>query len=92
MRLYSQLYRVFRQRSQDKYMPIQSKYSNQEFEALMQDVFEALQKHDADRDLSIMVLGNVLSNIFSNQVNVNDRASMVDNFCQVLKKSTTLAS
>lgn len=73
-------------------MPIQSKYSNQEFEALMQDVFEALQKHDADRDLSIMVLGNVLSNIFSNQVNVNDRASMVDNFCQVLKKSTTLAS
>jgi uncharacterized protein YejL (UPF0352 family) len=69
-------------------MPIQSKYSNEEFEALMQDVFVALEKNNADRDLSIMVLGNVLATIFSNQVNEKNRTPMVDSFCQILKKST----
>lgn len=69
-------------------MPIQSKYSNEEFEALMQDVFIALEKNHADRDLSIMVLGNVLATIFSNQVSDENRMSMVENFCRILKKST----
>jgi uncharacterized protein YejL (UPF0352 family) len=69
-------------------MPIQSKYSNEEFEALMQDVFIALEKNQADRDLSIMVLGNVLATIFSNQVSAENRMPMVENFCRILKKST----
>jgi len=54
----------------------------------MQDVFVALEKNHADRDLSIMVLGNVLATIFSNQVSTKNRGPMVDNFCQILKKST----
>ncbi|MBT1451966.1 DUF1414 domain-containing protein [Glaciecola sp. XM2] len=73
-------------------MPIQSKYSNQEFEALMQDVFIALEKNQADRDLSIMALGNVLATIFTNQVNEKNRAAMVDNFCKVLQKTTLSAA
>ncbi|WP_395343842.1 DUF1414 domain-containing protein [Ningiella sp. W23] len=68
-------------------MPIQSKYSNEEFDAVMQDVFVALEKHKASRDLSIMVLGNVLSNIFSQQVNEHARDDMLEQFCSVLKKS-----
>lgn len=69
-------------------MPIQSKYSNQEFEALMQDIFVAIEKNKASRDLSIMALGNVLAMIFSKQVNDNDRDVMVEQFCKVLRKST----
>ena len=70
-------------------MPIQSKYSNQEFESLMQDVYVAIERNKADRDLSIMVLGNVLANIFTHQVSDEKRADMIDQFCHVLKKSTT---
>lgn len=69
-------------------MPIQSRYSNEEFEAVMQDVFVALEQNQSNRDLSIMVLGNVLANIFNNQVNKNSRADMVEQFCNALKKST----
>jgi uncharacterized protein YejL (UPF0352 family) len=69
-------------------MPIQSKYSNEEFEALMQDVFVVLEKNKAKRDLSIMALGNVLANIFNNQVSQEQRQDMVLQFCNALKKST----
>jgi uncharacterized protein YejL (UPF0352 family) len=69
-------------------MPQQSKYSNKEFEAAMQDVFSALEKNNANRDLSIMVLGNVLSNIFTQQVPPENRDTMIDQFCNVLKRAT----
>jgi hypothetical protein len=73
-------------------MPIQSKYSNEEFETLMQDVFVAIDKNKTDRDLSIMVLGNVLASIFKHQVNDANREVMVEKFCSILKKSTLNAN
>lgn len=68
-------------------MPIQSRYSNEEFDALTQEVFLALETHKAKGDLSIMVLGNVLANIFQHQVRQDIRAKMIDQFCDALKKS-----
>ena len=68
-------------------MPQQSRYSNKEFEAAMQDVFSALEKNNANRDLSLMVLGNVLSNIFTQHVAAENREAMVDQFCDVLKRA-----
>lgn len=69
-------------------MPIQSRYSNKEFDALTQEVFLALEKHKAKGDLSIMVLGNVLASIFQHQVNQDVRTVMINQFCDALKKST----
>lgn len=37
-------------------MPQQSRYSNAEFEALMNEIILTLEKNQADRDLSLMVL------------------------------------
>jgi uncharacterized protein YejL (UPF0352 family) len=68
-------------------MPQQSRYSDKEFEAAMQDVFIALEKNNANRDLSLMVLGNVLSNIFTQQVAPQKREVMVEQFCNVLKRA-----
>jgi hypothetical protein len=68
-------------------MPQQSRYSDKEFEAAMQDVFVALEQNNANRDLSLMVLGNVLSNIFTQQVAPQKREAMVEQFCNVLKKA-----
>ncbi|MGQ8363875.1 DUF1414 domain-containing protein [Glaciecola sp. 1036] len=69
-------------------MPVNSRYSDEKFESLMQDIIITLEKHEADRDLSLMVLGNLVANIFVNQVNENNRANMVEQFCSVLKKTT----
>ncbi|MFT5712290.1 MAG: hypothetical protein ACI9DQ_000693 [Glaciecola sp.] len=68
-------------------MPQQSRYSDKEFEAAMQDVFVALEKNNANRDLSLMVLGNVLSNIFAQQVAPQKKEAMVEQFCDVLKRA-----
>ncbi|PKI00095.1 DUF1414 domain-containing protein [Glaciecola sp. 33A] len=68
-------------------MPQQSRYSDKEFEAAMQDVFVALEQNNANRDLSLMVLGNVLSNIFTQQVVQEKRDAMVAQFCDVLKRA-----
>ena len=68
-------------------MPIKSRYSNEEFDALTKDVLLALEKNKAKGDLSIMVLGNVLTTIFTHQVKESSRATMVEQFCTALKKS-----
>ncbi|MDC0602601.1 DUF1414 domain-containing protein [Aliiglaciecola sp.] len=68
-------------------MPQQSKYSDSQFETLMNDIVFALEKNQANRDLSIMALGNVVTNIFLHQVNDSQRQKMAEQFTQVLLKS-----
>lgn len=68
-------------------MPQQSKYSDTEFESLMHDIVIALEKHQAGRDLSLMALGNVITNIFHHQVHQEQRGKMAEHFTQVLLKS-----
>ena len=68
-------------------MPQQSKYSNSQFETLMNDIVFALEKNQAKRDLSLMALGNVITNIFLHQVNDSQREKMAEQFTQVLLKS-----
>lgn len=68
-------------------MPQQSRYSDAEFESLMNDVIMVLEKHGASRDLSLMVLGNVISHIFEHQVPPANREAMVEQFASVLVKS-----
>lgn len=70
-------------------MPQQSRYSNAEFEALMNEVILVLEKNEATRDLSLMVLGNVLTHIFNQQVAPENREAMLEQFTSVLKKSVT---
>lgn len=68
-------------------MPQNSRYTNDEFEALMNEVILTLEKNQADRDLSLMVLGNVITHILNNQVAPENREAMADQFANVLKKS-----
>ncbi|GAC34482.1 YejL family protein [Paraglaciecola polaris] len=68
-------------------MPQNSKYSDTQFEDVMHDIIIALEKHQTSRDLSLMVLGNVITNIFMQQVNASQRSEMADKFTQVLLKS-----
>ena len=52
-------------RDELKIMPIVSKYNNEQFDALMNDLITALEKHKAPVDLSLMVLGNLTTNIIN---------------------------
>ena len=65
----------------------QSKYSDQQFEDLMTSIVGVLEREKADRDLSLMVLGNILTRIFQHQVHEKDRKEMAERFTQVLLKS-----
>lgn len=69
-------------------MPQQSRYTNDQFELIMNDVILTLQKHNADRDLSLMVLGNVVTHIVNTQVAPEQRKALTDQFCAILSKST----
>ncbi|WP_218396494.1 YejL family protein [Alteromonas lipotrueae] len=68
-------------------MPQNSRYTNAEFETLMNKVILTLEENDAGRDLSLMVLGNVITHILQTQVNPDKREAMADQFANVLKKS-----
>ncbi|MBQ4830023.1 DUF1414 domain-containing protein [Alteromonas sp. CI.11.F.A3] len=68
-------------------MPQNSRYTNAEFETLMNKVILTLEENDAGRDLSLMVLGNVITHILQNQVSPDKREAMADQFANVLKKS-----
>lgn len=68
-------------------MPQQSRYSNDEFETLMNNVILTLEEGGANRDLSLMVLGNVITHILNTQVARENREAMATQFADVLKKS-----
>ena len=44
-------------------MAVKSKYQNNQFDTLLQDLFIVLEQHKAPADLSLMVLGNMVTNI-----------------------------
>ena len=71
----------------DLYMPQQSKYSNEEFDALFSDIIGSLEKHQATPDLSLMVLGDTVMNVLQHQVKPKFREEMTEKFCQVLLSS-----
>lgn len=68
-------------------MPQNSRYTNAKFETLMNKVILTLEENDAGRDLSLMVLGNVITHILQTQVSPDKREAMADQFANVLKKS-----
>ncbi|MFC6440318.1 DUF1414 domain-containing protein [Bowmanella sp. JS7-9] len=70
-------------------MPQQSKYSDQQFDALTNDLISVLEKHQASRELSLMALGNIITNILRNQTNAEHRQQMAAKFTEILMKSVT---
>ena len=68
-------------------MPQQSQYDDAKFETILNEVLMCLEKHQATRDLSLMVLGNAITHIFSNKVDERIRPQMVKQFCDVLQRS-----
>jgi uncharacterized protein YejL (UPF0352 family) len=68
-------------------MPIQSKYSSQKIETILDQVMDVLHNNDVSVDLSLMVLGNSITHIINSQVPASKRKAISDKFVKALSSS-----
>ncbi|MBR0573462.1 YejL family protein [Pasteurella atlantica] len=69
-------------------MAIKSKYNNEQLDTLLNELITVLEKNKTPVDLSLMVLGNMVSNILLNNINdPEQREHLADTFSQALKNS-----
>ncbi len=68
-------------------MPQTSRYSDERVEALLTELASVLEKHKAPTDLSLMVLGNMVTNLLNNSVSPAQRQTLARSFAQALQSS-----
>lgn len=68
-------------------MPINSKYSNDKVEQVIQDLLDVLNQHEANVELSLMCLGNATSHIIGHSVPQSQQLKVIESFGQALKAS-----
>lgn len=70
-------------------MPQISRYSDQRVEALLSELLQVLEKDKAPTDLSLMVLGNMVTNLINTSVAPAQRETMVRSFAAALQASVS---
>ncbi|EER46650.1 hypothetical protein AM305_12220 [Actinobacillus minor NM305] len=74
-------------------MAIQSKYKNEQLDKLLKDLFIVLEKHKAPADLSLMALGNMVTNILHNSAKDQaQRERLAEAFATTLKNALKSAN
>ncbi|MGY6772753.1 DUF1414 domain-containing protein [Gallibacterium sp. ZY190522] len=68
-------------------MATHSKYSNKQIELLMNEMISILEKQQAPVDLSLIVLGDMVSNLLLSSVQENKRIELAEAFSQALLNS-----
>ncbi|MFD2166755.1 DUF1414 domain-containing protein [Thalassotalea euphylliae] len=68
-------------------MPIVSKYSNERVEKIIDNLLNVLIEEKAGADLSLMCLGNTITEVVNQQVPAEQREAIVENFAKALKQS-----
>lgn len=67
-------------------MPQLSRYSDEHVEQLLSELLSVLEKHKAPTDLSLMVLGNMVTNLINTSVAPAQRQAIA-NFARALQSS-----
>lgn len=71
-------------------MATKSKFHTKQFDELLTDLIAAVEKHKAPVDLSLMALGNMVSNILNENIqNPSRREALAEAFANALKQSLT---
>ena len=74
-------------------MAIQSKYKSEQLDELLKDLFIVLEKHKAPADLSLMALGNMVTNILHNSAKDQaQRKHLAEAFATTLKNALKSAN
>ncbi|CAK6491019.1 MULTISPECIES: YejL family protein [Pantoea] len=68
-------------------MPQSSRYSDERVEKLLAQLAQVLQKDNAPTDLSLMVLGNMVTNVINSDVAPAQRRSLARSFAEALQAS-----
>lgn len=68
-------------------MAINSKYQDKQVDEILKDMIEVLEKHKAPVDLSLVVLGNMVTNLLTSSVGANQRAVLAQAFSDALLSS-----
>ncbi len=68
-------------------MPQTSRYSDERVETLLRELVNVLEQQKAPTDLSLMVLGNMVTNLINTSVAPAQRQAIVRSFAQALQSS-----
>lgn len=68
-------------------MPQISRYSDEHVEQLLSELVNVLEKHNTPTDLSLMVLGNMVTNLINTSVAPAQRQAIAKSFAQALQSS-----
>ncbi|KQN63791.1 DUF1414 domain-containing protein [Erwinia sp. E602] len=68
-------------------MPQSSRYSDERVEQLLAEMVQVLEKDQTPTDLSLMVLGNMVTNLINTSVAPALRQTLANSFAEALKSS-----
>ncbi|WP_159651596.1 YejL family protein [Vibrio atypicus] len=68
-------------------MPITSKYSDATVEQILTEIAVVLEKHSASPELSLMIAGNIATNVLNQDVAASQRKVIAEKFAQALISS-----
>ncbi|EGP03671.1 YejL family protein [Pasteurella multocida] len=63
------------------------KYQDKQVDAILNDMIAVLEKHQAPVDLSLVVLGNMVTNLLVSSVGTNQRIALANAFSEALLNS-----
>ena len=72
-------------------MAIQSKYQDKQIDALLNDMIAVLEKHQAPLDLSLIVLGNMTTNLLTGSLGKQQQKVLAQAFSEALLNSINTA-
>ncbi|ANI31513.1 hypothetical protein PL78_17020 [Yersinia entomophaga] len=68
-------------------MPQSSRYSDEHVEQLLSELVQVLEKHRTPTDLSLMVLGNMVTNLLNTSIAPAQRKVLARSFAEALQAS-----
>lgn len=72
-------------------MAIQSKYQDKQVDAILNDMIAVLEKHQAPLDLSLIVLGNMTTNLLTGSLGKQQQKVLAQAFSEALLNSINTA-
>ena len=72
-------------------MAIESKYQDKQIDAILNDMIAVLEKHQAPLDLSLIVLGNMTTNLLTGSLGKQQQKVLAQAFSEALLNSINTA-
>ena len=72
-------------------MAIKSKYQDKQIDAILNDMIAVLEKHQAPLDLSLIVLGNMTTNLLTGSLGKQQQKVLAQAFSEALLNSINTA-